>query len=168
MACKILTKEWSDLSVPTKASWIFFLKRTLLSGVAISQSITSCHRNDMTTCNIALGCWHITSPRLPWQRYIFYGHKIQCNSHMTRRILYFWSFHMKLMKDAEGSLQSFHTSKHWQHWCITKTCLFKYTEILTTKKLKLLDKKKKIWYFSYFCSKHRLWVLIRTASTRWF
>ena len=23
--------------------------------------------------------------------------------------------------------------------------------------------KKKIWYFSYFCSKHRLWVLIRTA-----
>ena len=23
-------------------------------------------------------------------------------------------------------------------------------------------------YFSYFCSKHRLWVLVRTASTRWF
>ena len=27
---------------------------------------------------------------------------------------------------------------------------------------------KKIWYFPYFCSKHRLWVLIRTASTRRF
>ena len=27
---------------------------------------------------------------------------------------------------------------------------------------------KKIWYFSYLCSKHRLWVLVRTASTRWF
>ena len=23
---------------------------------------------------------------------------------------------------------------------------------------------KKFWYFSYFCSKHRLWVLVRTAS----
>ena len=23
---------------------------------------------------------------------------------------------------------------------------------------------KKIWYFSYFCTKHRLWVLVRTAS----
>ena len=49
---------------------------------------------------------------------------------------------------------------------ITKTRLFKYTENFTTKKWKFLDKK--FWYFSYFCSKHRLWVLIRTASARWF
>ena len=27
---------------------------------------------------------------------------------------------------------------------------------------------KKFWYFSYFCSKHRLWVLVRTASMRRF
>ena len=27
---------------------------------------------------------------------------------------------------------------------------------------------KKIWYFSYFCSKHRLWVLVKTASSRRF
>ena len=27
---------------------------------------------------------------------------------------------------------------------------------------------KKIWYFSNFCSKHRFWVLVRTASTRRF
>ena len=27
---------------------------------------------------------------------------------------------------------------------------------------------KKLWYFSYFCSKHRLWVLVRTASVRRF
>ena len=26
----------------------------------------------------------------------------------------------------------------------------------------------KNWYFSYFCSKHRLWVLVRTASSRRF
>ena len=25
---------------------------------------------------------------------------------------------------------------------------------------------KKFWYFSYFCSKHRLWILVRTASSR--
>ena len=49
---------------------------------------------------------------------------------------------------------------------ITKTCLFKYTENFSTKKWKISDKK--FWYFSYFCSKHRLWVLVITASTRRF
>ena len=42
---------------------------------------------------------------------------------------------------------------------ITKTRLFKHTEKFTT---------KNIWYFLYFCSKHRLWVLVRTASARRF
>ena len=37
---------------------------------------------------------------------------------------------------------------------ITKTCLFKYTENFTTKTWKISDKN--FWYFSYFCSKHRL------------
>ena len=46
---------------------------------------------------------------------------------------------------------------------ITKTCLFKYTENFPTKKWKFSDKN--FWYFSYFCSKHRLWVLARTP--RW-
>ena len=39
-------------------------------------------------------------------------------------------------------------------------------KILQPKKGKKSDKK--YWYFSYFCSKHRLWVLVRTASTRRF
>ena len=47
---------------------------------------------------------------------------------------------------------------------ITKPRLFKYIENLTTKKGKYLDKKIK--YLLYFCSKHRLWVLVRTASAR--
>ena len=38
---------------------------------------------------------------------------------------------------------------------ITKTRLFKYTENFTSKNIKFPDKK--IWYFSYFCSKHRQW-----------
>ena len=39
-------------------------------------------------------------------------------------------------------------------------------KILPPKKWKISDKK--FWYFSYFCSKHKLWVLVRTASTRRF
>ena len=49
---------------------------------------------------------------------------------------------------------------------ITKTCLFKYTENFTTKKWRFSDKI--FWYLTYFCSKHWLWVLVRTASMRRF
>ena len=52
-------------------------------------------------------------------------------------------------------------------YTITKTRLFKYIENFTSKNWKFSDKKK-LWYFSYFCSKHRLWVLVRTASARRF
>ena len=45
---------------------------------------------------------------------------------------------------------------------ITQTRLFKYTENFTSKSWKFSDKK--LWYFSYFCSKHRLWVLVRTEA----
>ena len=46
---------------------------------------------------------------------------------------------------------------------ITKIRLFKYIETFLTTKGKHSDKK--VWYFSYSCSKHRLWVLVWTAST---
>ena len=49
---------------------------------------------------------------------------------------------------------------------ITKTCLFKYTKNFIFKNWKFSDKKLR--YFSYFCSKYRLWVLVRTASARRF
>ena len=48
---------------------------------------------------------------------------------------------------------------------IMKTRLFKYIEILISKNRKFSDKKL---IFSYFCLKHRLWVLLRTASSRRF
>ena len=51
-----------------------------------------------------------------------------------------------------------HRLKH-----ITKTRLFKYIENFTSKNWFYLHKKK-LWHFSYFCSKQRLWVLVRTAS----
>ena len=49
---------------------------------------------------------------------------------------------------------------------ITKTCLFKYIVNFTTKNENFQIKNSDI--FSYFCSKHRLWVLVRTASPRRF
>ena len=50
---------------------------------------------------------------------------------------------------------------------ITKTNLFKYTENYTTKKIeKFSDKKSDIFLIS--AQKHRLWVLVRTASARRF
>ena len=49
---------------------------------------------------------------------------------------------------------------------ITKICLYNFDP------LKLLYRKTGVYrgihYFSYFCSKHRLWVLVRTASPRRF
>ena len=50
---------------------------------------------------------------------------------------------------------------------ITKTRLFKYIEILPPK-TENFQMKKKLRYFPHFCSKHRLWVLVRTASVRRF
>ena len=45
---------------------------------------------------------------------------------------------------------------------ITKTRLLKYTKNFTTKKWKFSNKNSDV--FLYFCSKHRLCVLVRTAS----
>ena len=64
-----------------------------------------------------------------------------------------------------------HPYTHFMHligWRtnITKTCRFKHNENCTIKKWKFSDKKS--WYFSHFCSKHRLWLLVRTASMRRF
>ena len=50
---------------------------------------------------------------------------------------------------------------------ITKTRLFKYIEKFTNKNWKFSDKKNSNM-FSHFCSKHRLWVPIRTSSPRRF
>ena len=50
---------------------------------------------------------------------------------------------------------------------ITKTRLFKYTENLTTKNCKFSDKNS-IFFFHISAQKHRLWVIVRTASARRF
>ena len=50
---------------------------------------------------------------------------------------------------------------------IKKIRLFKYIKHFTSKNWKFSDKKK-LWYFSYFCSKHRLRILVRTAPQSMF
>ena len=64
--------------------------------------------------------------------------------------------------------------------CMKKLYIIGYPKCPTLRKhaylniLKILQPKpenfqiKKFRYFSYFCSKHRLWVLVRTASPRRF
>ena len=58
------------------------------------------------------------------------------------------------------------TTTTWLMLTITETCLFKYLNF-TTKKNEYFQIKDSD-NFSYFCSKHRLWVFVRTASPRRF
>ena len=51
-------------------------------------------------------------------------------------------------------------------YSIAKSRLFKYIENFTTKKWKLSDEKILVVFI--FCSRHTLWVLVRTASARRF
>ena len=55
-------------------------------------------------------------------------------------------------------------SVHVSFMHITKTRLFKCTENFTTRKRNFSEKKTDS--FSYFRSKHRLWVFVRTASAQ--
>ena len=64
-------------------------------------------------------------------------------------------------------LQRHNKSILLKHVFITKKIIFKYRENITSKTWKLSDKKK-LWYFSYFCSKHRLWVVVKTVLVRRF
>ena len=50
----------------------------------------------------------------------------------------------------------------WYNHIMKKTTLFKYTENFTTKTENF---QIKIGYFSYFCSKHRLWVLVMRGGS---
>ena len=52
---------------------------------------------------------------------------------------------------------------------ITKTRLFKYSNILKILQPKMENFHIKILiFFHIFAQKHRLWVLVRTVSVRWF
>ena len=73
------------------------------------------------------------------------------------------SDHVHLTYIFHDKIRKFPQNFPKNSWAHTKTCLFKYTENFITKKWKFSNKK--FWYLSYFCSKHRLWVLVRTAST---
>ena len=83
----------------------------------------------------------------------------------TRQAVFSISVCAKSMDCRENSENRYwHPAFKRQH--ITKTRLFKCVENFTTKNWKF--SAKKLRYFSYFCSKHRLWLLVRTASLRRF
>ena len=79
-------------------------------------SITSCHKNPMTTRVITLWRERVTSltTSVSTMRFlseiIFILKAIKCHlkGKMINRILHPWSFHMKFMKLAEGSFHKFH------------------------------------------------------------
>ena len=72
--------------------------------------------------------------------------------------LFFFFFFFFLMTSVDMVPYHFcETSTCTSKWFVTKTHLFKYIENFA-----------KLWYFLYFCSKHRLWVLIRTALAKQF
>ena len=78
---------------------------------------------------------------------------------------------MSKFKDTSRRIYLRNWRMKWLKWIrynsITKTRPFKNTEKFTTKiNWKFSDKDSDI--FSYFCSKHRLWVPVRTASPRRF
>ena len=54
----------------------------------------------------------------------------------------------------------------WRWTSLRKHAYSKFIENFTNKNWKFSDKK--LWYFSYFCSKHRLWVLVWIGSQRRF
>ena len=66
------------------------------------------------------------------------------------------------------------TVLHYSHWNYTDVLTIALRKHAYSNTLKILPRKngnfsdKNFWYFSYFCSKHRLWVLVRTASSRRF
>ena len=125
---------------------------------------------DIFGCHDNHSCEHICPKSyvidLPPQQYYIYD-LINLDLLASLTIVLFESVDERTTEHGNTSRTiSSPTSCGVRRLCITKTCLFKYNENFTTKKWKFSDKK--FWYFSYFCSKRRLWVLLRTASTRWF
>ena len=141
--CPKLWKEWSNNSLPrsTEATDILTKHKTNLADL-------SCQRQQALFCLDSQGSY--IGPL--WSSCLLIWYICSC----------YWKTLQAYIVPLNGTLVSKNSSN------ITKTRLFKYIENLTSKNWKF--SYKKIWYFSYFCSKakHRLWVLVRTASSRRF
>ena len=62
---------------------------------------------------------------------------------------------------SESSMGALFDSPHYEN-----TPIQVYRKIFTSKKTEKLSDKNFDIFFSYFCSKHSLWVFVITASTR--
>ena len=91
------------------------IKKVLSYDVAVFQWITSCHKNRMTTRVITLaGIRNViddvrnNNVNFHWKYVHCKSDKTYFRSHMIKRILHSWSFHMRFIKLAEGSFNKFH------------------------------------------------------------
>ena len=84
--------------------------------VAVFKWITSCHKNRMTTRVITLLRECVTSLTTSVTTILIFIENMSTlkaiksffKSHMIKRILHSWSFHMKIIKLAKGSFNTFH------------------------------------------------------------
>ena len=91
--------------------FFFFSAQSLSYDVAVFQWITSCNKSVMTTRVLTLLREYVTSLTTSVTTMLnFIGNmftlkaiKSYLRSHMIKRILHSWSFHMKFIKLAEGS-----------------------------------------------------------------
>ena len=107
--------------------------------------------------------WLTCTPSDFWKGSGYYKRKQFSALFFQRRIIFrkeekpFWRSYLPWTNAYQLPLTYFHYEN---------TPIQIYWKLYNQKKRKFSDKK--FWYFSYFCSKHRLWVLVRTASVRRF
>ena len=119
-----------------------------------------CHSGERIVARGPLVCYYCYSLLVYCRELLIsLGSSLSRCNHSTQKVLYAETQHFLQCIRSVWS-----ESSHGN--LIMKTCLFKYSENFTTKKWKFSDEK--FLYFTYFWSKHRLWVLVRTALMRRF
>ena len=160
------SRSWYYMCSCVYRWWVPCIRNSSYSFLPIFLSMYRCFGHDLKMCiwcgyNPQINC--ITfSPHFELNHYS--GSKVRGTDSLKGRGTN--PFSIKWLNKSESLVRFNINRKNRIFVTITKTRLFKYTEHLTTKKWKFSDKN--FWYFSYSCSKHRLWVLVRTASPRRF
>ena len=109
-------------------------------------------------------CWTSGKQSRPWSD-ATKSHVCSCASHLQSTCSH-WHKHKKAFKGGNCAATSENVPFDMCADRITKTHPFKYIENFTAKKLKIFGWNTDIFHIS--CPKHRLLVLVRTASPRRF
>ena len=113
-----------------------------------------------------LGCrfdllkwWFIDAILMSTHNRHFYD-KLKRMSLKYSEIFIVLSYRKKISKKLKNEFESAVVTSH-----PLRKHAYSNIENFTTKKWNFSDKK--FWYFSYFCSKHRLWVFVSTGSNKY-